>query len=315
MVIDMCMVAKLSAENGSLRVSRSTRRRKSEDLADHGSLRQAWRLRQGFFDRSECVQDASQPFDVLNFHDFAHLSFNNTPRYCSRTTTMRFTIVFATLVALTATSALAAPTALTARDIKAVLARDESSNVVLRELLQDLTARDIAFEDILSKRGGPPRPPAQPYTPVHRVAQPAVPGQLPHGFSTMHDDRLRPGPQPQQGQLVKNNPAGQVQPQSAPVEQWPPAKGRRDLEARYQQRPRPVQQAPAQPAQPAAPPPPPPGAVPNHFPQAMAGNVHQGAQPQQGQVVQHNPAGQTQGQTAPVQQWPPAGNGRRELSD
>ncbi|TCD60489.1 hypothetical protein EIP91_010021 [Steccherinum ochraceum] len=88
---------------------------------------------------------------------------------------MRFTRLFAALIALTATSAFAAPTAVTRtpQDIQAITARDNFSNVVLREIVENLEARAPPGIRPLPRPPNRPPAPAGPRAP-NPVSRPLV---------------------------------------------------------------------------------------------------------------------------------------------
>ncbi|TCD69035.1 hypothetical protein EIP91_009098 [Steccherinum ochraceum] len=89
---------------------------------------------------------------------------------------MRFTAAFATFAALACSSVLAAPAALTARDVHEIFARDGNSDLALRNVVDALYARELQFANEYAKRGALP-PQSGQYKPaeerLHKPLNPA----------------------------------------------------------------------------------------------------------------------------------------------
>ncbi|TCD61515.1 hypothetical protein EIP91_008296 [Steccherinum ochraceum] len=91
-----------------------------------------------------------------NFDDFYDLTTINHFYRPPPTSSMRFSTAFATVLAIACTSALAAPTAITARDVEAVFTRNAASDLALRELIGGLYARDLDQSAMEKRARAPP---------------------------------------------------------------------------------------------------------------------------------------------------------------
>ncbi|TCD71637.1 hypothetical protein EIP91_007384 [Steccherinum ochraceum] len=140
---------------------------------------------------------------------------------------MRVSVVISTLVALFATSALGAPTAITARDIQAIIAREDISNLTLREVIESFYSRGELNELSARKDLYAHNPAANPNPPPAAPAQGAAGQNHPNQVHVQLGPgaTVQPGPA-QQAVVTHNNPAGGVQPQQGQTGTWP---GRRDL--------------------------------------------------------------------------------------
>ncbi|TCD67489.1 hypothetical protein EIP91_012350 [Steccherinum ochraceum] len=260
---------------------------------------------------------------------------------------------------------------ITARDVQNAVAGRSIHDIALREVIEALQARDFEMETALTKRlNAPPSRPSTPNGASHPngAANGATNGatnganghpngatngangaangangsnsgqSLPSHFPPALTGQVGTAQQPHTPNVVNNNPAGNAQEQSAPVEEWPErrmywARGFGSQNALRKRLNAPPSRPPTNGATNGANGHP-NGAngatngangatnganganghptnganggqqLPSHFPPALTGQVGTAQQPQTPNVVNHNPAGNAQEQSAPVEEWP-----------